>query len=249
MALHYNSRIVRDRLVSHLDFANSKCYTGSGTAVTDLAFGNNQTNNFTVIGSGSSYSTNNLGYWSSSGNQGNYLQANDQAFGDFGYSSFTYQFWIRPLTSTSIDNAAYARIAETTNFPTSWYLMAIIHNSGNRYLNFSGASYNGTSTTQWGVSTPEGSVQLNQWYCLTFIFDRTNSTTPAGRIYINETLSASANFSTAITTNDTATAQMRYPASYAEMQADYGVVLTYQKALSAEEIRQNYEVYRGRYGI
>lgn len=250
MALHYNSRIVRDQLVSHLDFANSKCYSGTGTAVTDLAYTNNQSNNFTVIGSGSSYSTNNLGYWSSSGNQGNYLQANDQAFGDFGYSSFTYQFWIRPLTSTSLDWPDYARIAETTNWPTSWYLMAIIHNNGDRFLNFSGGSYNGSTTTQWAVNTPSNSVQLNQWYCLTFVFDRkTSSTTPRGQIYINNTLSASANFSTAITTNDTATAQMRYPASFAEMQADYGVVLTYQKPLTQQEINQNFEVYRGRYGI
>lgn len=250
MALHYNSKIVRDQLVSHLDFANSKCYGGSGTAVTDLTYGNNQSNNFTVIGSGSSYSTNNLGYWSSSGNQGNYLQANDQAFGDFGYSSFTYQFWIRPLTSTSIDNAGYARIAETTNYPNSWYLMAIIHNNGNRYLNFSGGAYDGANTTLWGVSTAASMVVLNQWYCLTFVFDRkTSAVTPKARIYINETLRGSADLSTAITTNDTPTAHMRYPASYAEMQADYGVVLTYQKPLTQQEIDQNFEVYRGRYGI
>jgi hypothetical protein len=248
MSLAHGSSIVKDSLVSHLDFANSKCYGGTGTDVTDLLVNDNLSEDFSIVGSGHSYSTNNNGYWSSSGNQGNYLQAGTQTFGDFGYGSFTFQFFIRPQTSTSIDNAAYARIAETTNYPDSWYLMAIIHNSGDRYINFSGASWDGTNRELWGVSTSSGSVVLNQWYCLTFIFDRTTST-PYGKIYINDTLSANASLSTNITTNDTATAYMRYPASYAEMQADYGAVLAYKKVLSENEIKQNFEALRGRYGI
>lgn len=247
MSLGHGSSIVKTQLVSYLDFANLKSYSGSGTDVVDLAGNNKLSDDFSIVGSGHSYSTNNNGYWSSSGNQGNYLEAGTQTFGDFGYNSFTYQFFIRPQASTSIDNAAYARIAETSNWPDSWYLMAIIHNSGSRYVNFSGASYDG-STTTWDVSTSSGSVSLNEWYFLTFIFDRTSST-PYGKIYINDTLSANAALSTAITTNDTPTAYMRYPSSYAEMQADYGAVLTYKKSLTEDEIKTNFEALRGRYGI
>ena len=42
MALTHSPKIVRDGLVLHLDFKNPKCYSGSGSSMTDLS-GNNTT--------------------------------------------------------------------------------------------------------------------------------------------------------------------------------------------------------------
>lgn len=235
MAVVYNTSIIKDQLYFHLDFANVKTYPGSGSTAFNLRrTGDFSLNNSPVI-------ANNVA--SFSGIQNGPFLAENSSFGDQGTNSFTYQFLINPKSSTSTDDPASARVFEQTGFPTTYHILSVAHNSGNRFLNFFGRDT--TQTVSFGVNSPAGSITLNTWYFVTTMLDRANN---LAILYINDTrYTSSSGMSTLGAIGNSL--PLRIPSSYAELQADISCIMGYRKALTDQEVLQNFNALRGRYGI
>lgn len=233
MSLGHGASLVRSNLNFVYDYSNLKSYPGSGGTLFNLINGNNVTLN-------GGYTYNTAGkYISFDGTQGAFAQEQTGGLGNHGTNSFTYQFLVRPKSSSSVDSAAEARIYEQTGYPTSWHILSVIHNSNVPYFNFGGYS---TGATSFGVNSVTG-ITLNQWYFLTCIVDRTNNKV---QLYVNTTLYES---NVTISGNVGTANDLRFPSSYAEISADYSIMLSYTRALTATEVLQNYNAVRGRYGI
>jgi hypothetical protein len=233
MSLGHGASIVLSNLNFVYDYSNIKSYPGSGATLFNLIRGNNATLNggYTYDATGK--------YVSFSGAQGAFAQEQTGGLGNHGTSSFTYQFLVRPKTSTSVDDATSARIYEQTGYPTSWHILSVVHNSNVPYFNFGGYS---TGATSFGVNSATG-IALNQWYFLTCVVDRANNKV---QLYVNSTLYES---NVTISGNVGTASDLRFPSSYAEISADYSIILSYTKALTANEVLQNYNAVKGRYGI
>jgi hypothetical protein len=237
MTISYNASIVRNGLISQIDFANPKI--GNTNTKTNLVFG---ANNF--VGQNSPAVSN--GIFSSDGlNPGSTFREDvvGTGLGNHGTGSFTYQFLINPKSSTSIESAAEARIYEQGGWPDTYHIFRIMHNGGNRYYDYIFDDLTDT-IPNFGIATPAGTAILNQWVFLTAMIDRG---TGHGRIYINDTKYETAqSFSTAEFGNND---PLSFPSSYAEIQADYSCVLIYNRALSDNEVLKNYNAVRERVGI
>jgi hypothetical protein len=233
MSLGHGASIVRDGLSFQIDFANPKCYPGTGTT----AFNLNKTGNFTFFGN--TTVSNNVAVFN--GTQGTYIQESS-GLGNHGTNSFTYQILCNPKTSTSIDNAAYSRIFEQMGWPQTYHNLAIIDNGGNPIFSFSGRDLN--QTVQFAVSSPSGTAILNQWYLLTTIMDRGNNKCV---LYVNDTrYESNLNLSLGgIGDNDA----LSIPSTYAEVEMDMSCFIGYTKALTDTEVKQNFEALRGRVGL
>jgi hypothetical protein len=105
---------------------------------------------------------------------------------------------------------------------------------------------------QKNLYTPVGSVVNNNWYHLTFVHIY-NGTSTTALIYINGSLSASGTYTGAQSTNTGRSFMLgawdsNNPTSY----PFYGKIShasIHNRALSAAEIKQNFEALRGRFGI
>lgn len=237
MGIVYNTSIVRNGLISQIDFANSKM--GDTNTKTNLVSGANNFvgQNSPVIADGV-FQANGLNPGST------FLESVvGTGLGNHGSDSFTYQFLINPKASTSINSAFEARIYEQTGWPDTYHIFRITHNSGNSYYEILLDDLS-DSTPNLVHTTSTSTVTLNQWVFLTAMVDR-----DAGymRIYINDTKYESAKtFGSAEYGNND---PLQFPSGYAEIEADYSCVLIYNKALSDAEVNQNYNALRGRYGI
>jgi hypothetical protein len=237
MSLGHGPSVIRTGLIFQVDFANVKSYPGTGTNVRNLT----GTGDFTFAGSATIPSATN-GITSFDGlNPGLYIYEGS-GLASHGTSSFTYQFLVRPKTSTSFDDPNSARVFEHSGFPVTYNLLQIVHNSGNRYFQFVGRDT--TQTVSFSVTSPSNSVILNQWYLITCIVDRATS---KSILYINTT-PYETGFSASLGTVGNS-AQLRIPSSYAEMQMDLSCAQSYSRALSDAEVKQNFEALRGRVGI
>lgn len=234
MGVTYNTKIIRDGLTFHLDFANQKCYPGSGTTINNL----NRTGDFTFSPSYAPVFSNGVAYTDGL-NPGSTFYENS-SLGDHGTNSFTYQILVKPLSSTSVNDPNSARLFEQTGWPDTYHIVAIYDNSGSPSFRFFGG---GTDTDSWNVQAPNGTVTLGNWYFITCVIDRENN---LAKLYQNETKYQQAYNSIKIIGNAD---PLSFPSSYAEMEAEYSFIVGYNRALSDEEISYNYNALRGRYGI
>lgn len=238
MSLGHGPSIIRTGLIFQVDFANVKSYSGSGYTVTNL----NGTGNFTFAGSATVPSSAN-GITNFDGlNPGLYM-FETSSLASHGTNSFTYQFLVRPKKSTSFDDPNAARIFEHAGFPVTYNILQIVNNSGNRYAQFFG-SEPGPTYLGFSVNSPGNTITLNQWYLFTCILDRATS---KSILYINTTRYESTfNAALGLIGNSS---QLRIPSSYAEMEMDLSCAMSYSRALSDAEVKQNFEALRGRVGL
>lgn len=234
MAITYNTRIVRDQLYFHLDFANIKTYPGSGTT----AFNLKKTGDFTL--SGSPTIANKI--VSFSGAQAGPFMFESSSLASQGTNSFTYQMLINPKSSTSTDSANEARIYEHSGFPTTYHILRVGQSGATQRFQFFGR---GTDQgAEFSVASPYITSLLNRWYFVTTTVDRTNNLVI---LYVNDVKYQTALSGT--TTSIGNSSQLRIPSSYAEAQVDLSCIMGYRKVLTEAEVKQNFEAVRGRYGI
>jgi len=236
MGIVYNTSIVRDQLHVLLDFANIKSYPGTGLTVNNLSqLGNFAFNKATSVANGVAIFD--------GLNPGNTMSS-PSSLGIHGTESFSYQFLINPKSSSSIDSPGEARVCEQLGWPNTFFILQILHNSGNPFYRFFGKALNSESD-QISVNTPAGAAILNSWQLVTIVLDR--ATTNTAILYINNTkYSASVTSALGSVGNGN---PLRIPSSYAEAEVDISCVLGYRKALSDAEVAQNFEALRGRFGL
>lgn len=234
MSLGHGPSVIRAGLIFQVDFANAKSYPGSGTTVTNL----NGTGNFTIFGSPTF--SNGTMYFDGVNGGPNMVETSSLAL--HGTNSFTYQVLCRPKKSTSTDDPNSARIFEHAGWPATYNILEVRNNSGNPLFATQGRDTN--QTLGFSIATPGGSAILNQWYLLTSIVDRATS---KHALYVNTTRYENT-FNAAMASIGNSS-NLKFPSTYAEMEMDLSCAMSYSRALSDTEVRQNFEALRGRVGI
>lgn len=230
MAIFSGPEIVNNGLVLHLDAANSRSYPGSGTTWYDLS-GNG--NNGTLV-NGPTYNSSNNGsiIFDGSNDYGTVI-GNAQTKPT---SNFTVSFWLQP-TSVSFTNCR---------------ILGDWHQSGglDRWIFYANGSsvrwYMKTSSVGEG-GTAAYTMASNVWKLFTGVYDGSFQI-----FYVDGLFFA-----------QRAITGTLYPGNYGNPDISFGQqrgfggafngnianIQMYNRALSAAEIKQNFEATRSRYGI
>jgi len=252
MGVKGGPNIITDGLVLHLDADNPKSYPGTGTIWYDLS---KNGYNSSIVGT----IFNSNGYMSFPGTGerdstpiGEYITLNTEATTtdpSTKANGVTYVVWMR-FTGNQLTGHGIFVGGTTRNhmeFRSSnvtsgyWRTEAVIQN---------GYSFGGGSTNV------DGGHDLDEWFNLTIVFDNNDSNHPV-RWYRDGEL-----FHTGYMSNGTggdteyfnptmfgrSTGSDSYP--YVEsFKGDMSTLLIYDKALSQEEVQQNFKEFKSRHGL
>jgi hypothetical protein len=239
MAIAYNTSIVRNGLVLQLDAANPKSYPGTGTTWSDLS-GN--ANNGTLV-NGVGYSSADNGSLVFDGVD-DYVNVNSISNLFLTYNdSITYEVWsYTPAAAqwhADPPGGAGTNIISRGTYPGYNGLGRLATN------NVVAAYYRGSTS---GTASASFTISRDIWYHLVSIWTGTRA-----ELYVNGILRSTN--STSLVGNPTggaiSIARQRalggnnggwYQGSLSDIQI-------YNRALTAQEVAQNFEAMRGRYGI
>ena len=223
MAVNYQYRIVRDGLVLCLDAADRKSYPGTGTTWFDRS-GNGYTHTltnapFTTIDGVSCFNTSTTGYIRDSGNT--------FTFG----SSHTMIAWARPLADSQVTTWRTLWRTQPNDHPL------LVENDTNLlgyYDNDTG------SFRSYGLNL--GTLGLeNKWTMFSLIASGGTTT-----LYINNGSStASVAYIASGLSHDTIGSTFSTPQPFGYI----SVAQIYNRALTLQEIQQNFNATKGRFGI
>jgi hypothetical protein len=226
MALSHSPQIVRDNLVLYLDAANIKSYPGSGITFFDLSINKN---NATLL-NGVAYSANNLGSLIFDGVD-DFININQPAI-QFSPNKWTVCFWIKPNNQTS-------RFLTPNSNGIDQYLT---YNSTLQRIDVSVAqSADVNERTRAGTSN---TIPIGVWSYFCISIDNLNIKIYANSILTNEyteTISIG-NWSGAWRLGQRGNNTSWYSGEFSNF-------LVYNRQLSTQEIKQNFEALRRRYGI
>lgn len=228
MGLSHSPRIVTDGLVLCLDAANSRSYPGTGTTWTDLKGGNNGT--LTNM-DGANFSSENSGSLSFDGSN-EYITTGTT---NLDLTDMSICCWV----NFSSKSGSWKTISnkEVSNTNRNWWV-GLDGNGTNRFSFL--RSVNGSDTVLIGNVSPD----LNRWY----FYCGTCTSTPVFSTYINGELDASNSHSGSLSTAGTSNVIGRYaPQNLYYINAKIGSISYYNKALTADEVRQNYLATKERY--
>lgn len=219
MGLGHSPSIVMNGLVFSIDAGNSRCYSGSGFTANGLVGGIGGT-----LINGTSFSSANYGTFTFDGSD-DYITSSSNS-GISGANPRSICAWAKfnNISSSVVcglgDNTADFRLFEIQAFNNRLI--------GHRY----GSFINGTTVLSTGV-----------WYFTAYTYDGTTS-----RLYLNANLEGSAN-ETLATVNTPFTIGKKGFASNSNMSGSVPQVHIYNRALTAQEIRQNFNATKKRYGL
>jgi hypothetical protein len=239
MALAHNPSIVTSGLVLCLDAANKRSYPGSGTSLLDVS-GNG--NNGTLI-NGVGYSGDNLGSLVFDGvNDYVNLSGNSQ-WTMFGSTSSTIgnNFSISCIIKPQAIGSDQALVSQRHGDRMSLWLM----NDGKITFEMDDtADYVGTNTA----------LQNNKWYMISIVFYN-NTSSSFVEYYVNGAFERSETKwdGNGLTGNSDLwigwQSRTNYGRNPSFFSGSISNVQIYNRALTAQEISQNFEALRGRFGI
>jgi hypothetical protein len=218
MGLNYNPTIVPDGLVMYLDPANSRSSVGSGNTVYDLS-GNSNTCTFSAT---PTYDV---------ASKGNLLLAGYGTVSHtstlWGSNQFTLSVWAKRTSGSS-----GIMISKDTNYIDHQY-------NGKALASFyATAAYSPRQYLVSGIST---SIS-NEWRQFTSTYDGT-----VGSLYENGALVGTVNMSVEILKSTDPFNIGRWNGGGYDFSGKLGTIMTYNRALSAQEVKQNYDATKGRY--
>jgi hypothetical protein len=239
MSFNYSPKIVTDGLVLCLDAANTKSYVNGSTAWRDLSRGGN---NGTLI-NGPTFNSNNGGSIVFDG-VNDYIEFGNVL--NLGTNSMTVNQWLYFSNNNTTQITLSKALAGNQAYRFSTGLL----NTGKLYTFIQGNG--GADILPNGLTT----ITANTWVMATYIFDRTSSI----KIYYNsveETLTGAATISQWNGLNFQSINPFRigtYTTAnnigiVVPMSGRIGLTQVYFKALSAQEILQNYNATKGRFGL
>lgn len=227
MSVYAGPEIVTNGLVLYLDAANPKSYPGSGSTCYNLT--SDKTLNGTLYG-GCSFSNNSFVF----DGVDDYIGLGSPTALNFSTEETTIA-WYYP---ENLDSGRRSRVGNRQN--------------GFLTINGSQFGYEGYSTdNNWNNNTYTGTdvVQLNTWQQLSFSFKGLDNIS----LYKNGTYVTGK----AVTNNQTATGgsfaigteTLGGHGTFPWYTGKISLVLNYNRALTAAEIKQNFDALRGRYGL
>ena len=259
MAVIYNPNVVQDKLVFCVDAGNIKSYSGSGTNFYDLLGNLDGTmTSVTVTGDGH-FSFNGANPGSAVAFPDSLVAKDPSSFlgGDPG--KLTYECWINKQGENSFDVGTPARIMSTD---ASDYTAITMYNSAhssypNQIIFYADGNSTGTQgATSQLRSGSSNQILVNEWNHIVCTFDR-SQTTNTQKIYMNGNEVASKNYTDANSTYGDGTSKSFAIGSNTEASVSYNngfkgyidICRIYGKALSAAEVKQNFEANRQRFGV
>lgn len=224
MATHYSPKIVTDGLVLCLDAANPKSYPGSGTTWFDLS-GNG--NDGTLV-NGPIFDSNDGGALNFDGVDAK-ATTNISSFGN----NTTWEAWVNRTTNANSYNMFMGRTLPYFGLRTGNIIFSNSIGGSQRTLNSTGF-------------TPAN----NTWYYLTFTTEYDGEST-VPKIYINGIFNNSTTFtgSQSSATGFFAIGEGRSTNPWYPFNGKISAVKIYNRTLTPQEIQQNFQATRGRYGI
>jgi hypothetical protein len=217
--------IVRDGLILNLDPGNSRSYAGAGNTIYDLAgFGNTGT-----LSGGLSFSALNGG--SISNDAGNKVLSYQSA--NFSTNNFTMEAWVSVRNYPGV-NAVF--ISNRGGFDNGWLLDVSSNKKGRIYIQRdAGTSYSIETTNELGLS---------KWTNLLVVRNGTNLSLYRDGIFQNSTNLPSNYDIQSAYANDYVT---RNFSSSGALDGNISTIKYYNRALSAQEIQQNYNATKNRF--
>ena len=238
MSLGHGSSIVKNGLVLHLDAANSKSYPGSGTTWKDLS-GNG--NNGTLV-NGTAYNSGNGGYLTFDG-VNDYVDVAMANFFPTYNDSVTYEVW-----SYTPGGAAWhadppggsgTNIISRGTYPGYNGLGRLATN------NVVAAYYRGSTS---GTASASFTISRDRWFHLVSIWTGTRT-----ELYVDGILRSTNNNSLVGNPTSSNVSIARQRALGGNDGGWFEGLISnakiYNRALVAQEVQQNFEALRGRYGI
>jgi len=238
MTITYNTAsIVTTDLQLHLDAANAKSYSGSGTSWTD--FSANSVG--TLTGTGNSYEAvtqpPSFLYQTGDRSQKLSISSSNPIYSAIGTGAFTYEVWANVNIITNYQYLVDLR----TNDGTGQTAPLIFFSDTRRLRAWS-------SSTSYFDSSTIFSTGYTGWK--QFAISRTSGGFNQTRIYIdgelNSTGTNNGNHAQNITTVSVGSSSF---STSVTANGYIGAVRFYRRALSASELQQNYNAQRGRYGV
>lgn len=244
MGVSYSPKIVTDGLVLALDAANVKSYPGTGTAWTDLS---NNGNNGTLV-NGPTFDSDNLGSLVFDGTN-SYVQKNTTITTNI----MTISSWIRPtmLASQQHGSGIFSYGSGSTNSGIFEILLTLSDGNfasrgdGNNRFLFRMLSSENSGILGISLSSTTN-LLLNTIYQVTAVYDESSM-----KIYINGTLDVNSNvsFQTLITNGSLYRIGMRHNSTSGPFGGNIYSTAVYNRALTPQEILQNYNATKGRFGL
>ena len=222
MGIAYNTSIVRDGLVLYLDAANKKSYPGTGTSWNDLS-GNGRNS---TLSNGPIFNTN---YFSFDGTNDVATLSNNFIPAD---SPLTVSVWVKPRSD--------GMLVDTLNDSLSWDGWTIRVQSGfYRWWLF---KQNSGPNIQ--ASLASTLVYNGNWQNVTGTYNGTTAV-----LYINGVLDVSVSYSGGYDLGQSNIGIGARPSALTPCNCDISNVSIYNRALSANEVQQNFNALRGRYNV
>jgi hypothetical protein len=229
MGINYNPRTVTDGLILHLDAANVKSYPGSGTTWYDLS-GNSK--NGTLI-NGPTHSTDNKGNFTFDGVNDVIRVPNNFIPAD---SSFTISVWVKVITGTSD-----AKIIDTLKDSVAWDGFCIDISSG--YYRFIMLKQYSSPAIHIFMNS-SSSIVINAWTNVVVTYNQQSV-----KIYINGSLDKQQNYSGGFDVGQSNIGIGARNSSANPCNCGISQVSFYNRDLTPQEIQQNFQATRARYGL
>ena len=222
MGVLYNPRIVTDGLVFCVDAANIRSYPKTGTTCTDLEGGNNGT--LTNMDA-ANFSSDNGGVLSFDGSNETVVYSND--LGITGNNPWTISCFVKCLTVTN---------------SRQWIFWVGPHNQSANQLLSVGIKNQLFEVSHWSNDTTftDASVNFGVFQNISVTFDGSTEL-----IYLDAEVVGSK--STVLSLSDGVVYLCSRAASSSFLNCSMASLMVHNKALTADEIRQNYLATKGRY--
>ena len=231
MSTRYNPSIVRDSLVLYVDAANSKSYSGSGTAWTDIS---GRENNMTLV-NGASFDSGNKGSISFDGTN-DYVDGDFTSDVQFGTGDFTFSTWLLLDSSTDNQNVFDTRKDAGSGASSADRQGFMLRTTDNTTYDF---RFDASSLQTFSapvdvfnnivISRISGTVNIHVNNSLSQSFSNTNNNNIQGKLRLGAFI-------------DSAQDQHVFHGKFSQFMVYKG------KGLTATEVEQNYNALKGRFG-
>ena len=228
MGLNHGTNIVKDGLVFQVDAANPRSYPRSGATVTDLI------NNVEGTINSATFQNINAGVFNFDGTN-DYININPGASSTIDLTSFTISAWVKWTNSASSYGTA---IRLSTSGDDIW--MYVGRSTG---FNFGVRFYLGSTLLDDTDFLP-----TDEWKHIVVRFQNSGNSL---KVYVDgqEKVSSTANKNPSLW-NTTSANQIGANGNGGErMYGDISNIQIYNRALSAAEIKQNYNALKSRFGL
>ena len=232
MGLNYNPSIVSEGLVFYLDAANTRCYSGSGLTAYGLVGGIGNT-----LNNGVGFGTSNAGYFIFDGTN-DFIDSNI----DFGFDSTisaTMSLWLR--TTNLSQRGGILGKAGSSNW--EWTLSQGIDSSGIFFW-----YWKVDSNVNLSISV-NNFFESNVWKKVDLVWSHTANllTLYSNGIGITSSAPASSSFQNRASNISIGLGYNIFASNY--WAGQMASVYLYQRALTQQEISQNFNATRSRFGI